>query len=444
MTDRASVPPEESTSNDITAEEDAQLKTRRLLADMQALSSRIAAIQEIATAINQSLELDEILNIVGHQAKWLLDFDNCSVCLVEGEISQKKLVTLFGPPVTWETIRGENQDPIEAAINTKQAQLIKEGEESANFQSLIVLPMSIEDKVLGTINFSSKKANVYNLDDLRIAYLLALQLASAIHNARQFKQIRSLYRELEGAYKNLRSLEEMRDQLIHMLAHDLRNPISVMMNTLDLMVHFQRPEFDKERRDYLLDRAKKSGLQSIAMIDDMLMVSKMESGLLQPSLTPFSIPDLVAEKGVDFQLQAEREAKTLILSFPDDLPLVLADSQLISRVIDNLVNNAFKYTQHGGEIIIEAERKNDVVEVRIRDDGEGIREEFQEEIFNKFTQVLDKDETLLRQGVGLGLAFCRMAVEANFGRIWVESSPEIGSIFFFTLPVVPKKRPRAT
>lgn len=430
------MPPQDNLPDHSTAAQDAQAKTRRLLADMQALSSRIAAVQEIVTAINQSLELDEILDIVGHQAKWLLDFDSCSVCLVEENSSEPNLITLFGPPVTRQALRGGEQDPIEDALHTNQAQLIREAGETAAFQSYIVLPMGVEGSVLGTINFASKKSQIYNLDDLRIAYLLALQLASAIHNARQFNQIHSLYQELEEAYKNLRSLEEMRDQLINMIAHDLRNPISVMINTLDLMHHIENPDFGKARRERILERARRSGHQTLAMIDDMLMVSKMESGRLQPSLMPFSVADMLLEKEPNYRLQAQREEKVLRLNLADNLPSITADFDLIGRVIDNLVDNAFKYTNNGGEIIIEAEQKGAAVEVRIRDDGEGIKEEFHEIIFNKFTQAVDEKGTPLRQGVGLGLTFCRMVVEAHSGRIWVESSPEVGSTFFFTLPLV--------
>jgi K+-sensing histidine kinase KdpD len=435
MIDRANLPKDNILDETATAETDAQLKTRRLLADMQALSSRIAAIQEIVTAINQSLELDEILNIVGHQAKWLLDFDSCSVYLVAEPRSPSKLVTLFGPPLEAESLQTEKQDPISVAVKSKQAQLIKEAGGSAEYQSIIVLPMSIEDNVLGTINFASKKPNTYNLDDMRIAYLLALQLSSAIHNARQFKHIRSLYRELESTYKNFRSLEEMRDQLIHMIAHDLRNPISVMINTLDLLVHLEKADFDPNRRQQLLDRAKKSGRESIGMIDDMLMVSKMEEGLLKPSLSVFSFPKLMQEKASDYNLQADIEGKEFRLEFPDNLSLVVADIDLISRVTDNLINNAFKYTNTGGEIAVGAEEKSDHVEIWIQDDGEGIEESLKEEIFGKFVQAVDEKGAPLRQGTGLGLTFCRMAVEANFGRIWAELNSDEGSTFCFTLPV---------
>jgi K+-sensing histidine kinase KdpD len=437
MTKRAQTPSEVQATQKKEGIDDSQATTRRLLAEMQALSSRIAAVQEIATAINQSLELDEILDIVGRQAKWLLDFDHCSVCLTEEKSEHVKLVSLFGPPVSRLDLKGESQDPIDEAIRTHQAQLIRTAGENAAFQSCIVLPLRIKGVVLGTINFAAKKAQAYNMDDLRVAYLLALQLASAIHNAHQFKQIRSLYLELEGTYKNLRSLEEMRDQLTHMIAHDLRNPISAMINTMDLIGIMQERNIEPARQKELISRAKKSGHRAIGMIDDMLTVSKIESGHLQLSLAPVIFQDLIKEKLDGYLQQATREEKTFRLETPADLPTVLADWHLINRVIDNLINNAFKYTEPGGSIFVRASQRGNLLEICVGDDGEGIEEKYHEEIFNKFSQVTNEEGVPLRQGTGLGLAFCRLAIEAHFGRIWVESSLNQGSLFFFTLPIVP-------
>ncbi len=430
MTDRSPLPQED--------ESPEQTNTRRLLADVQALSSRIAAVQEIATAINKSLELDEILNIVGRQAKWLLDFHSCSVCLVDNELREPAILTLFGTSVTKNTFIWPKQDPIAEAIETNQSQLIQETTKSATYQSFIILPLGVEDIVLGTINFAAKTPNAYGMEDLRIAYLLALQLASAIHNARQFKRIHSLYQELEGAYKNLRSLEEMRDQLINMIAHDLRSPISVMINTLDLISYTQeRGNHEPERQAALIDRAVASGLRSINMIDDMLTVSKIEAGRFTPTLAPVSIINMMNELAPIYQIQAQREENTFHQYIPDGLPNALADFSLIARVIDNLVTNAIKYSDKDGKIIAEAEQKGEFIEIRIRDQGQGINTAHQKEIFDKYSQVVDEKGAPLRQGVGLGLTFCRLAVEAHNGRIWVKSTPKKGSTFHFTLPLAP-------
>jgi signal transduction histidine kinase len=169
----------------------------------------------------------------------------------------------------------------------------------------------------------------------------------------------------------------------------------------------------------------------------MLTVSKIESGGFNPVLEPVNILDLIIEQFPGYQLHAQRDDIALHLSIPDQLPLALADSSLIGRVLDNLVTNAIKYTKTKGEIRIEALQTDDWLEVRVQDDGQGIREEYQESIFNKFAQLPADSNGSIRQGVGLGLTFCRLAIEAHNGRIWVNSSLNQGSTFHFTLPIAP-------
>ncbi|WP_155967335.1 adenylate/guanylate cyclase domain-containing protein [Kamptonema formosum] len=179
--------------------------TRHLLAEVQALSSRIAAVNEIATAINRSLNLDEILRIVGKQAKWLLDFEHLSVYICHR--GSCRFVRLFGPPVEFDDSQLAPTNPIGCAMKTKQPQLIRErvaqSPETGStigldaYTSLIAIPLESERQVIGTINFATKKAGAYTHEDVRIGYLLALQLSAAIRNAERFEELNRLYAELE-------------------------------------------------------------------------------------------------------------------------------------------------------------------------------------------------------------------------------------------------------
>lgn len=114
----------------------------------------------------------------------------------------------------------------------------------------------------------------------------------------------------------------------------------------------------------------------------------------------------------------------------------MADVSLTSRVIDNLVSNALKYTESSGQIEISVTSDLETLQIAVRDDGLGIPPEFCDRIFDKFVQVADSQGASLRKGTGLGLAFCRMAIEAQGGKIWVESSNYKGSSFIFTLPLI--------
>jgi adenylate cyclase len=173
---------------------------RRLLAEVQALSSRIAAVNEIATAINRTLDLEEILRIVGRQAKWLLDYEHFSVCLLRGGVCQR-VVTLFGPAEDGSRIDLADHDALARAVRTGQPQLVREAPAGAflsSFSSQVILPLGSEHGVIGTANFASRAASAYTIEDIRIGYLLALQLAAALRNAARFEELGHLNARLNA------------------------------------------------------------------------------------------------------------------------------------------------------------------------------------------------------------------------------------------------------
>ncbi len=190
--------------------------TRRLLTEVQALSSRIAAVNEIANAINRSLNLDEILRIVGKQAKWLLDFKHCSVCLQNSDHSYR-LVTLFGPPVACNSCACLDDNPISRALNTGQAQLNPEDYTRSfldAYASQIIIPLESEQQVIGSINFATTPPPTYTREDLRIGYLLALQVSAAIRNAKHFEGMNLLFEEMNQLYSQLEAERRKSDDLL--------------------------------------------------------------------------------------------------------------------------------------------------------------------------------------------------------------------------------------
>jgi NtrC-family two-component system sensor histidine kinase KinB len=220
-----------------------------------------------------------------------------------------------------------------------------------------------------------------------------------------------------------------------MIVHDLRNPLTSVVANIDLIGKAaQNPNFASASPRFLAN-AKAATQRMMGLIDDLLNVGKFEAGELRPVLAPVYLPSLLTERAEAYQPQAEKENKTIRVSASADLPTVMADAGLLSRVVDNLLGNALKYTDGGGQIELGAQLDGRAVRVRVCDNGDGIPLEYQQRIFDKFIQVTDTRGAPLRKGTGLGLAFCRLAVEAHGGRIWVESAPGRGSTFFFTVPL---------
>jgi len=404
---------------------------------LQAFSSRITALNEIAVAINQTLDLDEILQLTGRHARWLIDFDYCGVCLCEptGERRFVKLFGLAGLPVDNASLVANFT---EISIRTKQVQLICASAPcvyALPFESHIVIPMESEGEVLGTLHFASAQAHLYTQEDVRVGSLLALQLTGAIRNAKRFAQMNTLYTHLEQTYADLRQAEQMRDELVHMIVHDLRNPLTTIDLSLSLLDKVLNSKDQSRNPADYIDRAQRASRQVLGMINELLVVSKLEAGELQLCLAPVDFAGLARTKIENHRAQAGAQGKSLTLHLPHPLPPLLADAELIGRVLDNLLSNALKHTATGGVIEVCVVLHADHLTVYVRDQGPGIPPDYRERIFEKFVQVQKASGAPVRQGTGLGLAFCRLAVGAHGGDIWVDATSAQGSTFAFTLPL---------
>jgi signal transduction histidine kinase len=270
---------------------------------------------------------------------------------------------------------------------------------------------------------------------MRIGMLLAMQLAIAIRNARRFEEINGLYIELEQAYQALSRAERLRQDMTDMIVHDLRNPLSVIVTALDLSNRKLPGEQSAKFKQEMQTSAKAASNRMMNLIEDLLTISKLDAGELKLKLVSIDLSHLFEEKKTAYQTLAAQERKQVRVE-TGDLPSLIADETLISRVLDNLVANAFKFTRAGrGQIELSVSHKEDVLQFCVRDNGDGIAPEYHETIFDRFKQVTDNRGMPLRHGTGLGLAFSRMVIEAHGGEIWLESVPDQGSTFYFTLPL---------
>lgn len=250
--------------------------------------------------------------------------------------------------------------------------------------------------------------------------------------ARADRIITARTRELALAYKNLRQAEAMRDDLTSMIVHDLRNPLSIVYGMLGLIKYLNGEEY-AEKRTRQIDQALRASERMTGLIDDILAVSKIEAGQLKPSVQNTSVAQLLADHLEGFTVQAAEEQKQLTFNCPADLNIPL-DPKMMGRVVDNLVSNALKYTEAGGQIQVTAWANNGQAHIRVRDNGEGISDVYKKHIFEKFAQAPAATEKPRRKGTGLGLAFCGLAVQLHNGDIWVEDAPGGGSDFIVRLP----------
>lgn len=235
--------------------------------------------------------------------------------------------------------------------------------------------------------------------------------------------------KIEKAYNQLQELEALRDNLVHMVVHDMRNPLTLMNGHLDMLKI--RGDFEgKALRHLNVITSSCDGL--IEMVSTLLDVSRFDNNEMPLQLGSHDIVQLVKETIAPYQ-EIEESAEIVFESSVAAQQLQ-CDNNLIERVITNLMGNAVKFTPHAGTISVALEKTDQEVKVSISDTGPGIAPEFHEKIFEKFGQV-EMYNQRRKYSTGFGLTFCKLAVEAHDGTIGVDSEVGEGSTFWFSLPV---------
>ena len=228
-----------------------------------------------------------------------------------------------------------------------------------------------------------------------------------------------------------KNLDSMREDLISMIYHDLRSPLANVASSLDVL-DSMLPENDDENIRSLLNIAMRSVERIQRLTNSLLDMSRLEAGQQVGNRQPTNILEIIEDAAALVRPVASAKQQSLFTELPYELPDVMVDGEMIRRAISNLLENATKYSPSGSTIEVGAQALEDTVQVWVKDNGPGIPASEQTRVFNKFTRLGTKEKA---KGLGLGLAYCKLAIEAHGGRIWIESEPGQGSNFIFSLPI---------
>ena len=254
---------------------------------------------------------------------------------------------------------------------------------------------------------------------------------------RSLLKLKAATDSLELAYRKLRELEKVRDDLMKMIVHDLKTPLTAVLATLEMVIDGDFGGVTEEQRRALSDAEGKAE-DLLALIEDLLEIARIEEGMIVLQPTPIAPAAFLTEVVHEWSLRFQQEGAKATVDVADDTPVFEADKALLKRVMSNLVQNALTHTPHAVTLSLLARKDGDGVLFTVADDGPGIPPEYHEVIFRKFEQV--KAPTVPRvRSSGLGLAFCKLVADAHGGRIWVQSTEGRGSAFHLTLPVHPPK-----
>jgi signal transduction histidine kinase len=279
-------------------------------------------------------------------------------------------------------------------------------------------------------------------------------LTKPINRTELLIRVRSLLRIKELSDEQARNLEvissqrdalveaqRQKEELTALIIHDLKNPLSSILSNVQFALG--QDTMGADERDSLRDvlRASQS---MVRMVMNLLDISRSEDGALVPHVTEFELPELLREVSSEMERRIEDKDQKLELAIAPDVRAMTADRDLVRRIVENLVDNAYKYGPRRATIRIEVAlppggpgRAPDAVELRVRDEGEGIPLAFRQKIFEKYARVGERSAHEVRNSHGLGLVFCRRAVEIHGGEIWVEENAGRGNCFCVRLGLRP-------
>lgn len=393
---------------------------------------------QVSRILTSTLDLERLLKLISKTAAELVNSQDASIILEDPRTGTLVFLAAAGPksdelkkiqvPIKG-SIAGtvfKSQEPLIVQDTGTDPRHYSGVDRDLEFEtySLLAVPMIFKERPIGVLEAVNKlNHGRFSEHDVQILSTLASQAAVAIENAR-------LVTELQEANVRLAELDQLKSSFIAIASHELRTPLALILG----YATFLREEADDAASEQI-DMVLQGAIQLKGLIEDMVNLSHLEAGSAELDLSEFILQDVI-QRAIEAQQQfADTKSLEIRQSLPAAAICVRADLEKISIVLNNLLNNAIKFTPAGGRIQVAVRLQTGIVAVSIADTGIGIPQNELERIFNQFYQV-ESPLTRREGGMGLGLSIARGIVELHGGRIWAESVPGRGSRFTFTLPIL--------
>jgi hypothetical protein len=400
-------------------------------------ADRTARLQRVTAALAGALTPAEVAEVVMREGVEALGASAGTLCLLDEESGELEVVRSEGLPRhmvdAWRRFSLDAGVPLAEAARTGDPVLLTTREElAARYPALVTtlkhhawaaVPLLADGRALGAIGLSFVEARHFADEDRDFLLAIGRQCAGTLERARLYERERRARGEAEAASR-------ARDDILGVVAHDLRNPLTAISMYASLLLEMPR---DADTQRGQLRTVLELTDQMNRLIQDLLDASRIEAGQLRVHPAPLRLPPLLADAAEMVRMAAADRGVSLRVQAADGLPPVLADRDRVLQVLSNLLGNAVKFTPRGGDVLVRASAGGGGVEVSVADTGVGIPPEQLPHVFDRFWQGDAR-----RKGAGLGLAIARGIVEAHGGRIRAESDPGRGSTFTFTLPAAPE------
>lgn len=356
-------------------------------------------------------------------------------------------------------------------LETGEAIVIRDAREDQRFgadhsihrthiRSALAVPLLARDQVLGVLQLDKREARApFDEGDLHLTVIVGQQVAASLHTARLFQAVRHANQELEKARDEIlrwnqeleqkvaertREVEEQaarieelmqqKDQLIGMVAHDLRTPLAGLLGFAEVAMTGIDAGLEPERTKQDLEVIRSTALEMSELLNDLLDVSRLEAGKLSIDPRPFDLLDLIRTSAKRYEALAAQKGIAFSTRLPAGELSVTADPKRVGQILGNLISNAIKFSNPGGRVVLSVRREPERALVSVADTGQGISPSDAERIFSRYEQA-EAQATAGEHGSGLGLSIAKKLIELHGGSIWVDSAPGEGALFTFALPL---------
>ncbi len=393
-------------------------------------NQELIALHRALTSITQTLDLGQVLQEIVRQAGAAIASSYTSIVLVnpDGTLGMGAEDFAGMPPIS---VRAREAGVTRGIIQSGQTVVIDDAEAdkrtnpallAVGVKSYAGVPLKVKDSTVGVLFVYSRQRDAFRGRE-RVLADFASQAAIAIENARLYQEASTV-----GA---LREADRLKDELLANVSHELRTPLASIKGYSSLLLHYDQGIERAERLEHL-QAIVEAADRLTEMVEHLLDMSRLRSGMLTIDRQPADIAELIggALQEAEIRAPAHRFISKVLVGLPE----ATIDAGRIHQVLDNLLNNAIKFSPEGTEITVRCEAGAQELVVSVQDQGAGIAPEDCKRLFERFYQA-PSTWGLKSAGAGLGLAICKRIVELHGGRIWVESQPGKGSTFFFTLPL---------
>ena len=423
---------------------------RTLAQTLELQYQELRKLDQITSQINAGLLLDDILENVYHSFKDIIPYNRIGFSLIEnnGTTVRARWATTDQPDVQLKVgyeapLAGSS---LETIIQTGQPRIINdlaaylEHKPECESTRLIVTegirasltcPLIANGIPVGFMFFSSTQPNVYHTEHVESYRRIADQLSVIVEKGRLVSELALQKEAFETQNRELKVLDDLKNKLLGMAAHDLRNPIGYIQMISEFLLE-SGGKLSSENWERLLGDLHSQSRHMLDLLNDLLEVSQIESGRLEIRPRSVDLHAFLTDAVQRHGMLAAPKGTTVQLA---DAPQVTieADPERLRQVIDNLISNAIKYSPPGSTVSVAAVRKQGDWRISVRDEGPGIKPGERDMLFTEFAK-LSARPTGGESSTGLGLAITRRIVEAHGGRIGVDSEPGHGATFWFTLP----------